>query len=311
MIKRNFTSYLLLFCLVLTSCAGNNVVTRPAVLVDAESYTNAGLEAYAEANWKSAQLLFTRALSLYQGIDDQQGVLYSHINLAEVALSRRDYSTAKTHLDIAANIAKKDLLQYYQGRVSLLYALNALQQNKTVLAESILEPLLPAFDNATPVTIPDIVQIAAIANRTKIAFVQKQDEQLWTLRYANALKQSTINNPDLEARLLRFQSSLMLRQGNYEKAETKLQQALSNYKSSLTRSGIAATLFELGAMYMIQSNWQEALGYLNRSIAVFRYLEDLEKVVQVTEQLAIVEAELGNLERSHALNKWLVETKNK
>ena len=311
MTKRNFISYLLLFCLVLTSCAGKDVVTRPAVLVDAESYTNAGLEAYAEANWKNAQLLFTRALSLYQGIDDQRGVLYSHINLAEVALSRRDYSTAERHLVLAADIAKKVSLQHYQRRISLLYALNALQQNKTALAESILGPLLPAFDNATPVTISDTVQIAAIANRTKIAFVQKQGEQLWTLRYANALKQSTINNPDLEARLLRFQSSLMLRQGNYEKVEADLQQALSNYKTSLSRTGIAATLFELGALSMIQRNWQEALDYLNRSMTVFRYLGDLEKVVQVTEQLAIVEAELGNLERSHALNKWLVETKNK
>ena len=299
-----------MFCLVLTACGGN-VVTKPAVLQDAESFTNGGLEAFADANWNNAQLLFTRALSLYQGIDDQQGILYSHINLAEVALSRREYLTAEKHLDYAANIAKKVSLQHYQRRISLLYALMALQQNKIVLAESILGPLLPVFDNATPVTIPDTLQIAAIANRTKIAFVQKQGEQLWTLRYANALKQSTINNPDLEARLLRFQSSLMLRQGDYEKVEADLQQALSNYKTSLSRTGIAATLFELGALSMIQRIWQEALDYLNRSMTVFRYLGDLEKVVQVTEQLAIVEAELGNLERSHALNKRLVETKNK
>ena len=295
---------------MLTACGGN-VATKPAVLQDAESFTNGGLEAFADANWNNAQLLFTRALSLYQGIDDQQGVLYSHINLAEVALSRRDYSTAETHLDIAANIAKKDSLQHYQGRITLLYALKALQQKKTVLAESILGPLLPEFDDDKLVTTPDTVQVAAIANRTKIAFVQKQGEQLWTLRYANALTLSTINNSDLEARLLRFQSALSLQQGNYENTESKLQQALAIYKKNISRPGIAATLSELGVLYMLQERWQDALNYLNRSITVFRYLGDLEKVVQVTEKLAVVEAELGNLERSNSLKKWLVEIKNK
>ena len=294
---------------MLTACGGN-VATKPAVLQDAESFTNGGLEAFADANWNNAQLLFARALSLYQGIDDQQGVLYSHINLAEVALSRREYSTAEKHLDYAANIAKKVSLQHYQRRISLLYALKALQQNKIVLAESILEPLLPVFDKAAPITIPDTIQIAAIANRTKIAFVQKQGEQLWTFRYANALKLSATNNPDLEARLLRFQSSLVLQQGNYEKAEAKLQQALSNYKTSLTRSGIAVTLSELGTLYMTQERWQDALDYLNRSISVFRYLGDLERVIQTTEKLAIVEEELGNLERSHALKQWLADIKD-
>ena len=294
---------------MLTACGGN-VVTKPAVLQDAESFTNGGLEAFADANWNNAQLLFTRALSLYQGIDDQQGILYSHINLAEVALSRRKYSTVERHLDVAADIAKKASLQQYQGRISLLYALNALQQKKTALAESKLQPLLPEFDGDNPVTIPDTIQIAAIANRTKIAFVQKQGEQLWTLRYANALKLSAVNNPDLEARLLRFQSSLMLQQGNYEKAEAKLQQALSNYKTSLTRSGIAVTLSELGTLYMTQERWQDAFDYLNRSISVFRYLGDLERVIQITEKLAIVEEELGHLDRSHALKQWLADMKD-
>ena len=310
MTRRNYISCLLLFCLVVTACGGK-VVTRPGVLLDAESYTTGGLEAFAEANWNSAQLLFTRALSLYQGIDDQQGILYSHINLAEVALSRRDYATVERHLDYAADIAKKDSLQQYQGRISLLYALNALQQQKTTLAESLLQALLPEFDEDIPLTIPDAIQMAAIANQTKIAFIRRQGEQIWTLRYANALKLTTINNSDLDARLLRFQSSLMRGQGNYQKAEFNLQHALSIYKKNISRPGIAATLSELGILYMIQERWQDASDYLNRSIAVFRYLGDLNKIISVTENLVVVETELGNLERSNKLKQWLVDMKNK
>ena len=310
MIRRNFISCWLLFCLAVTGCGGK-VVTRPTVLLDAESYTNEGLDSFAEARWNNAQLLFSRALSLYQGIDDQQGILYSHINLAEVALSKREYSTVDRHLNFAADIAKKGSLQQYQGRISLLYALNALQQKKTAQAESMLQPLLPEFTGDKMVIIPDTIQIAAIANRTKIAFVQKQGEQLWTLRYENALRLTTGNNLDLDARLLRFQSSLMLRQGNYQKAESSLQQALSLYKKNVSRPGIAATLSELGALYMIQARWQDASDYLNRSVAVYRYLGDINKIIDETEHLVVVEAELGNLERSNKLKQWLSEMKNK
>ena len=308
MTRRPFILSLVLFCIVLASCGGSPA-TKPPVIQDAESYTSDGTNAFAEADWYRAQWLFTRALSLYEGIDDQQGVLNSHINLAEVALSVRDYPTTLKHLDYAADIANKASLQHYQTRITLLYAQNALQQKQTTQAESILQSLLPEFDGATPVTIPDTIQMTAIANRTKIAFVQNQDEALWTQRYANSLKLSTADSPALEARLLRFQSDLLQRQGSYGEAEFNLQQALSAYKSSLSRPGIASTLEELGQLYMAQDRWQDAQDYLNRSIAVFRYLGDTSKVIETTESLIIVETKLGNLERSKALNQWVNEIK--
>jgi len=79
-----------------------------------------------------------------------------------------------------------------------------LQQKKTPLAKSLLQSLLPEFDESTLPSAPDIIQIAAIANRTKIAFIQ--NKILWTQRYANGLKLLADNNYGLEARLLRFQS---------------------------------------------------------------------------------------------------------
>ena len=144
------------------------------------------------------------ALSLYQGIDDQQGVLQSHINLAEVALSVRDYQASQRHLDQATDIIRTKPLSPYQQRIALLYALQALQQKHIVQAEHLLLSLLPVFHNATPVTIPDAIQMSAIANRTKIAFMNNQDEALWVLRYAKALEISAIKDYDLEARLLPF-----------------------------------------------------------------------------------------------------------
>ena len=278
------------------SCGGHTA-SKPAVVLDAESYTNEGMQAFAESNWQRAQRSFTRALSLYQGIDDQQGVLQSHINLAEVALSVRDYQASQRHLDQAADIIRTQPPSPYQQRIALLYALQALQQKHIVQAEHLLLSLLPVFHNATPATIPDAIQMSAIANRTKIAFMNNQDEALWVLRYAKALEISAIKDYDLEARLLRFQSSLLQSQGDYDASEAKLQQALSLYKNNFSRPGIAVTLFELGLLYRHQAQWQNARDYFNRSLAVYDYLRDSDKVTQVTENLEKVKLELGNQAR--------------
>jgi tetratricopeptide (TPR) repeat protein len=248
MIKRSLIFCLLCLNFVLIGCGGHTA-SKPAVVLDAESYTNEGMQAFAESNWQQAERFFAKALSLYQGIDDQQGVLQSHINLAEVALSARDYQASQRHLDQATDIIRTKSLSPYQQHIALLYALQALQQKHLVQAEHLLLSLLPVFHNSTPVTIPDAIQMATIANRTKIAFMNNQDEALWVLRYAKALKISDIKDYDLEARLLRFQSGLLQSQGDYDTSEAKLQQALSIYKKNFSRTGIAMTLSELGLLY--------------------------------------------------------------
>ncbi len=197
-----------------------------------------------------------------------------------MALSVRDYQANQRHLDQATDIIRTKSLSPYQQRIALLYALQALQQKHIVQAEHLLLSLLPVFHNSTPVTIPDAIQMSAIANRTKIAFMNNQDEALWVLRYAKALEIYDIKYYDLEARLLRFQSSLLQSQGDCDASEAKLQQALFIYKNNFSRTGIAVTLFELGLLYMHQAQWQNAQDYFNRSIAVYDYLGDIDKVTQ-------------------------------
>ena len=197
--------------MILAGCGGNPV-TQSTLIEDADRYTYEGVSAFAEADWYQAKWLFSRALSIYQGMDDQKGALNSYLNLAEVSLSTRDYHAVLNHLHRADTIVKTASLQHYQARIALLSAQSALQQKQYSQAEKVLQALLPEFDGATPENISDTIQIAAIANRTLIAFVQKQNESLWTQRYANALNLLSIKTPDLEARLLRFQSDLLQRQ---------------------------------------------------------------------------------------------------
>lgn len=107
MIKRYLALCLLLYCVMLSGCGGESF-TKPLEIENAERYTKEGVQAFSKAEWEKAQWLFTHALSLYEGIDDRQGVLYSRINLAEVALSVQNYSQSLHHLELATVIAKKN-----------------------------------------------------------------------------------------------------------------------------------------------------------------------------------------------------------
>lgn len=297
-----------MLCLSIASCVSYPPV-QPGLLADASLYMQDGVKAFAEADRLRAQALFTRALSIYQGIDDQEGALNSQINLAEVALSARNYHAARLYLQRARAVAETAGLQHYQARIALLSAQSAVQQKQYIQAEKILQSLLPAFDGDMPVKISGDIQVPAIANRTLIAFALKHKAALWTRRYANALKFPGIAAPLLAARLLRFNAVLAAEQGRFETAEVLLQQALAKYKAQLSRPGIAATLVELGQIAMQQGHWREAQAYLQRAILVFRFMDDPGSVLFITESLIKVEKALGNTARSEILSQWLAQKK--
>ncbi len=281
---------LLLACFFINSCAGN-LSKKPLVLVDIEEYSNDGIKAYNNAQWSKAQLFFSKALQLSQGIDDQEGVLLSILNLAEVSLALHDHTKSKQYLVQAGEITKYAAYQHYNPRINLLYGLNALAQKQLSKAEAILQKLLPIFENDKLNTIPDDIQLAAIASLTRIAFLKKQDALLWTNRYANALQKTANKSTNRTARLLRFQADLLLQYDVTTKekdneAESKMQQALLLYKENLSRAGTAATLFELAQFYRKKHRWQEMQDYFNRSKAVYSFLKNTEKLELITEILA-------------------------
>jgi tetratricopeptide (TPR) repeat protein len=308
MIKRSGHFFCIVLVIMLTGCAAK-AVSQATVLDDADWYMNEGVQAFAEADRNHATLFFIQALALYEGIDDQQGIVNSQINLAEVDLSAREYKKAQTHLNRAAVAANSAGLENLLPRIMLLNAEIALQQQQYTEAERLLQSLLPDFGEHLSVEKIDSIQLAAIANQTRIVFVLGGDESLWTQRFAQALQVSDLQVPDLEARLLRFQAILLQRHGDFDAAESYYHRALVNYKASFSRSGIAATLAELGQLYILQGRWQDAQEYLQRANKVFRYVGDMQKVMLITESLVEVEAALGNLQQSRLLHDELVKMK--
>jgi len=280
---------LVLLCFLLTNCGGKSV-GQPAVLSNVENYSNEAMQAYANENWMRAQKLFNYVLKLNQSIDNRKGVLTNHINLVEVALAIHDEELAQQHLIKAEKIVEIEGLTNYQARITLLNALLAMKQKKNIKASQFLQAILPSFDEALITVKQNDIQLAAIICQTKIAFETKKNEALWVLRYRDALKKEENKNDKLEAQLLRFQAKLSLQQGKEDESVAHLKQALLLYKGRYSRSGIAATLLELGMFYQQQKNWVIALDFFKRSMNVFKSLGNTEKVNEITTRLAKIEA---------------------
>ncbi len=276
--------YWVLLCLILTACGGNSI-HKPALVLNAESYSSDAMEAYQNEQWLKAQRSFHKALSVYQSIDDRLAVLISHINLVEVALAVHDKKAAYHHLIQAEYIVSTDGLVSYQSRITLLHALLAIQQKQLLKAGELLQTLLPVFVEDSVEAFPNAIELAAIVAKTKLAFSQKQHESIWVLRFAKVLTKLTRQNTALEARLLRFQAKLLFQQGDYLQSITTLQKALALYKENLSRSGIAGTLLELGEIYQKQGDKPYALSYFKRAISVYHSLGNTEKVNEVTARL--------------------------
>jgi len=276
--------YFVLFCLLLNGC-GAGSVSKPTQVLNAESYNQEAIQAYQNEDWLKAQRLFDKSLSLYQGMDNRQAVLSSYINLVEVSLALGNKELAYKQLKLADEIVRIDGLEAYRPRISLLNALVLMQYKQTRKAEPLLQSLLPSFDDEKGSDTPKNIQLVAIATQTEIAFQQNNNESLWVFRYEQALEQLGNKQTGLDARLLRFQSKLSLKQGSYDEAIDRLQQALELYKKNLSRSGIAGTLLELGEVYQKQGDNLHAVDYFKRSVVVYRSLGRAEKVSNITDMI--------------------------
>ena len=206
---------LLIAVLIGLSINLNSCVSYPGsdsiIVANAKNYTNEGIQAYQNADWYRAQQLFLKAKLLYQSVDDQQGILSSYTNLIEVALSTKDFKSAQNYLTLASEMIIAPELNHFKNRINLLYSHLFILNKQYARAEQQLQSLLPKFLGNEVESTTDDIQIAAIANRTKLAFLQEQEQELWTQRYAKILSRDGSATPSMRARLLRFQALYLVK----------------------------------------------------------------------------------------------------
>jgi tetratricopeptide (TPR) repeat protein len=288
------TKYVLLLALaaLLAACV-SPPPQRPAALVQGERYLEMGVQSFRADDYAGAAHHFTQALNHYQGLDHQDGMLHSRINLAETALAVGNAAAAERHLQAARLLTGGEV----NPRLQLLQSSAALRQGQQDVAVEILAPLLDGAPRR------DALYRSALANRVDAALARGEaDAAAWVERYAAALRGD--DAPIFTARLYRFQGELARRGGDYSGAEGLLRQALDIYKAVPARPGTAAALEAWGALLVEQQRWQEAEDRYQRALHIRLWLLDRHDTAAGLRRLAAISEATGRPQRAAAQRRW-------
>lgn len=287
--------------LLLSACSGISD-TRPELIRKSEYYLEHGVSAYENSDYVAATDFLRKALAHYRSIDNTEGILLSHINLAETALAAGNFAAAEENIDAAEKISQLSNYREFNPRLQLMRAQVYWRQHDASNALQQLASLLPPFDEEQrSEKRPDLLMLGAVTLRTDIAFSRENDAhaeaKLWSHRLSLMLPQTEGNTQLHKARLLRFEAQLAYYEGDPKDALETLEEALQLYRDSAARPAIAATLTERGDMLIKLERWQEAEDELQRALYIRLWIMDRSGSQELLQKLQLVYIALGDNER--------------
>lgn len=283
----------LLLAMTLVAACSSVSDTRPELIRKSERYLEQGVEAYSNSDYVAATDYFTRALAHYRSIDDLNGVLFSHINLAETAMAAGSYDAVRQQLSDADHIIRTLGTSEHEPRLALLWAQSYWHEGRKEKALGTLSPLLPRFpEEGQAQQGRDSLELTALMLRTAIAFAALEEDgenaQQWLRRLENAVAHSRDVTALHRARLYRFQAQWSMHQGELVLTEELFQQALDIYRPAAARPAIAATLSESARLAMLMQRWELAEDRLLRALFIRVWILDRIGSAEILELLSEV-----------------------
>ncbi|HEX9802546.1 MAG TPA: tetratricopeptide repeat protein [Gammaproteobacteria bacterium] len=299
----------LVLALLLVSACSSVSDTRPEVIRTSERYLEQGVEAYNNSDYPAATDFFSRALASYRSIDNLDGILFSHINLAETAIAAGSYDALRKQLSDAERVIRALGASEHEPRLTLLWAQSHWRQGRRENALELLEPLLPRFNDKQEVGGKlDALALTALMLRTDIAFAsldENDDEaRLWLRRLENGYACGSEVTPQHKARLLRFQAQWLMHQGEPAGAEERLQQALDIYRPEAVRPAIAATLEESARVAIQLEQWEQAEDRLLRALYIRVWILDRIGSAEVLDRFGEMYLAQGRREAADEAAEW-------
>lgn len=274
-------------------------ISSPAQLLDQ------GIQQYNDNNYQHAISYFEKSLLQYRSIDNQLGIAQNSLNIAKSLMAINNHQLAAQYLLKADAIIEQANLNGLTEHSHLLKSSLAISEKSYDEALQELEPVL--YSKQTD------IQLAALKNRTEIAFIKNDnDKQTWLDKY----KKQQQRNPDTtrshQARILRFEA----KQANDKTTQQDLLQRSLNISRQLAnRPAIAATLKQWAEIDIETENFADAEDKVLRALFIRHQLGDVKNSRLLLERLDIIYQATGNKKRSktkiwidklskHDLNDW-------
>ena len=298
--KNHLYIFSILLFFTLNACSGGPAekplpvsITSPARLLDK------GVSHYENNNYAEAIDQFEKALLQYRSIDNQTGIAKSCMNLAKTYMAINNNQTAAEYLAIANTVIKQASLDELNDHLHLLNSSLAINKG---LFDHALQELKPVLSSKNTIT-----QLAALKNRTRIAFLQdSSDRQQWLEKYKSLQQNNAENTSSHLARILRFEAELSDIREN--KAEL-LMRSLSISKNLADRPAIAATLTQWAQLDIEAEMFEQAEDKLLRALFIRHQLTDVKNSLMILKQLQRIYAETNN-NKQQLTNSWIKKISN-
>lgn len=298
--KNHLYIFSILLFFTLNACSGGPAekplpvsITSPARLLDK------GVSHYENNNYAEAIDQFEKALLQYRSIDNQTGIAKSCMNLAKTYMAINNNQTAAEYLAIANTVIKQASLDELNDHLHLLNSSLAINKG---LFDHALQELTPVLSSKNTIT-----QLAALKNRTRIAFLQdSSDRTLWLERYKALQQKSPENTSSHLARILRFEAELS---DNRDNQAELLMRSLSISRSLADRPAIAAALTQWAQLDIESQMPEQAEDKLLRALFIRHQLADVENSLRILQQLQLVYADTDN-KKQQLTESWIKKISN-
>lgn len=285
---------------MVTACSGGpaekqplDSLTSPARLLDQ------GVYHYNNNNYPKAIHEFEKALLQYRSIDNQPGIANSCLNLAKTYMAINNNLTATEYLSKANSVIEQAQLTQLNEHLHLLNSSLAI---KNKLYEQALQEL-----NLVLTSKNTIIKLAALKNRTAIAFIKNDsDKQQWLKKYKTLQNSHPENTSSHLARILRFEAELA---GDESEKSKLLTQSLSISQNLASRTAIAATLTQWTNIDIENKRYQQAEDKALRALFIRHQLGDVKNSIFILKQLQTTYIASGN-EKEALTNSWIEKLSN-
>jgi tetratricopeptide (TPR) repeat protein len=279
----------------LFACSGG-----PVEKTESESFTSParmldqGVYFYNINDYAEAIDHFEKALLQYRSIDNQPGIANSCLNLANTYMAISNNELAAGYLARADSVIEQASLKELDDHLSLLKSSLAIN---TGLYDQALQELAPVLISINPQ-----IQLAALKNRTTIAFIRNDDDRSqWLQKYSTLQRDHAENSSSHLARILRFEAEAA------DDADTKtalLAQSLAISQRLANRTAIAATLSQWGKLDIDERHFEDAEDKYLRALFIRHQLGDVKNSLVILKQLQVIYRQTDKI-RGQLTDGWI------
>ena len=245
--------------------------SSPASLLDQ------GIYDYDNNNYADAINKFEKALLQYRSIDNQLGIANSCLNLATAYMAINNNHIAAQYLIRADTIIRQSSLDGLNEHLSLLKSSLAINDG---IYDHAVQELDEVLDSKKT-----MIKLAALKNRTTIAFLRSDNDRLQWLEKYKVLQEQNPGNQSHSARILRFEAEAS---DDKEERVSLLAKSLAISQALANRTAIAATLTQWADFDLEEKRLIDAEDKYLRALFIRHQLGDVQNSQTILKQLQLI-----------------------